>query len=209
MNYLIYIVKVVTVISYLVPCVYLYYFKSFIQNKKSISLFLFQGALFVITDLVLTIIHKDEYSMFVFYFADIIRFFSILYFYQRTVYASKINVYIMFFGISIFLFENFNQFYIGGNNELFTVFSNISIALTSIYYLYKLNAQKQAGVASSLYILGIFFFVSCSSLIISIYESEIRTTPSYLALFIIIFYNLMELIQNLGITFLLWRLRRS
>lgn len=209
MNCLIYIVKIVTVISYLVPSVYLFYFKAFIQNKKSIALFLFQGSLFVITDLVLTFIHKDEYSMFVFYFADIIRFFSIIYFYQRTIYKSKINFYMMFLGICIFLFENFNQFALHGNDEVFTVFSNISIAGASIYYFYKLNAQKKSEVLSSLYILGFFFFVSSSSLLISVYESEIRTTPSYLALFIIIFYNLMELIQNSGITLLLWRLKRS
>jgi hypothetical protein len=43
----------------------------------------------------------------------------------------------------------------------------------------------------------------------SIYESEIRTSPSYLALFAIVFYNVMEFIQNIGITFIVERLRKS
>ena len=209
MNFLIYFIKILTVLSYLVPIWYVFAVKGFLQSNKSIFIFLFQGLLFVSADLVLTFLHQDEYSMFVFYFADVIRFISILYFYHRTIYPSKINGALMLLGIAVFSVEKLSQWDLHSNDWVFTVFSNSTLALTSMYYLYRLNADIQRSTFTSFLVLGLFFFISSSSLIISIYESEIRTTPSYLAIFAIVFYNVMEFIQNIGITFIVERLKKS
>lgn len=55
----------------------------------------------------------------------------------------------------------------------------------------------------------IFFISSVSSIILAIYEEDLRTSSMIAAFIVIVTNNLITIFQNLGITYSLWKLKEA
>lgn len=111
--------------------------------------------------------------------------------------------------ISVFLYESV---FLDGwlnNNELFYVISTLFISVISFIRLY----QNLTRISDNNYffniIHGTFFICSISSIILGIYENEIRDGDVITAFFLIFLNNFITIVQNIGINLALWKLKEA
>jgi hypothetical protein len=127
---------------------------------------------------------------------------------EKTV--KHLRYYPVLISLIIFLFETIICNGWLKNNEIQTVYVNIFTSVISVIILVNyLKANDDKIVIYKFLIFGSFLFVSASSLILSLYESEIRQSPSMMAFFMIVIYNSVEIVQNLSIAFSLWKLKEA
>ena len=146
----------------------------------------------------------------VFHLTLLIRFYLIQIVLNQIVQLTKLNYFFGTIAFIVFYFESIISYNWMKNNEILTVFVNLSLAVISIVSLFKIfQSIKSTLFNYSITVISSFLVISCSSLILSIYESDLRTSQSYAAFFLILFYNLIEISQNFAITYSLWKLKEA
>jgi hypothetical protein len=146
----------------------------------------------------------------VFHLTLLIRFYLIQIVLNQIVQLTKLNYFFGTIAFIVFYFESIVSNNWMKNNEILTVFVNLSLAVISIVSLFKIfQSIKSALFNYSITVISSFLVISSSSLILSIYESDLRSSQSYAAFFLILFYNLIEISQNFAITYSLWKLREA
>lgn len=146
----------------------------------------------------------------VFHLTLLIRFYLIQIVLNQIVQLTKLNYFFGTIAFIVFYFESIISNNWMKNNEILTVFVNLSLAVISIVSLFKIfQSIKSTLFNYSITVISSFLVISCSSLILSIYESDLRTSQSYAAFFLILFYNLIEISQNFAITYSLWKLKEA
>lgn len=147
----------------------------------------------------------------VFHIWMFVRFILLLEFFKRDKLLEGQIKYIYFLGTLVFIYESLICKLWLQNNELFTIFSNVFISYFSLRLILKCFSRVVFSTQDNFkLILYIIFFVSNSSaLILSIYETEIRQETSGYAFFLVLFYCLLDIIQNFGITYSLWKLKEA
>jgi hypothetical protein len=140
-----------------------------------------------------------------------VRFILLLEFFKRDKLLEGQIKFIYFLGTLVFIYESLICKLWLQNNELFTIFSNVFISYFSLRLILKCFSRVVFSTQDNFkLILYIIFFVSNSSaLILSIYETEIRQETSGYAFFLVLFYCLLDIIQNFGITYSLWKLKEA
>jgi len=194
--------------SYLVPIVIFYKNRIELNEYKSLITFLF-------ISLFLSLVERLVYLQFesaisIFHLSIPIRFFYMnrIFLLEKTV--KHLRYYPVLISLIIFLFETIICNGWLKNNEIQTVYVNIFTSVISVIILVNyLKANDDKIVIYKFLIFGSFLFVSASSLILSLYESEIRQSPSMMAFFMIVIYNSVEIVQNLSIAFSLWKLKEA
>jgi hypothetical protein len=130
----------------------------------------------------------------VFHLTLLIRFYLIQIVLNQIVQLTKLNYFFGTIAFIVFYFESIISYNWMKNNEILTVFVNLSLAVISIVSLFKIfQSIKSTLFNYSITVISSFLVISCSSLILSIYESDLRTSQSYAAFFLILFYNLIEI----------------
>jgi hypothetical protein len=146
----------------------------------------------------------------VFHLTLLIRFYLIQIVLNQIVQLTKLNYFFGTIAFIVFYFESIISNNWMKNNEILTVFVNLSLAVISIVSLFKIfQSIKSTLFNYSITVISSFLVISCSSLILSIYESDLRSSQSYAAFFLILFYNLIEISQNFAITYSLWKLKEA
>jgi hypothetical protein len=146
----------------------------------------------------------------VFHLTLLIRFYLIQIVLNQIVQLTKLNYFFGTIAFIVFYFESIISDNWMKNNEILTVFVNLSLAVISIVSLFKIfQSIKSTLFNYSITVISSFLVISCSSLILSIYESDLRSSQSYAAFFLILFYNLIEISQNFAITYSLWKLKEA
>ena len=116
---------------------------------------------------------------------------------------------IAFIPIVVFIYESI---YLNGwfhYDELFYVISTVFIAVISLIKFYKnLNVNTEIKNFSNI-ILVTFFVCSVSSIILGIYEKELRRGDVITAFTLIFLNNFITIVQNLGINIALWKLKKT
>ena len=144
----------------------------------------------------------------VFHLFLLIRFYLVIILFNSLIKSPRLSIFISLLALCIFVAESNQMHSWFENNEMLTVFTNISLIILSFLNLNKLLREERNSLFHlSFVVFGSFLFISSSSLILSIYESDIRSEPSLAAFFLVLYYNIIELIQNLVITNSLWKLK--
>jgi hypothetical protein len=200
------IIILITNLSYFVPWVF---FKKLENNSKintTILFLLFQSSIFGFLGIIWFLMSWSD--IYLYQFASISRFLALVFILDNFIkhkYVTNIIALIatIIFTIECILIHGENQ-----NNEVFTIFSNLILSGFTLSILFNKNQKSKIDLFSK-NLSGVIFIVCASSLILGLYETELRSTKSIAAAFIIVYYNIVEIFQNLGITYSLWKLREA
>lgn len=194
--------------SYLVPIVIFYKNRIELNEFKSLNTFLFISLILSLVERLVCL--QFESAISIFHLSIPIRFFYMYRIFLLEKSIKRLRYYPALISLIIFLFETIICNGWLKNNEIQTVYVNICTAVISgIILMNHLKTNDQKEVLYKFLIYGSFLFVSASSLILSLYESEIRQSPSMMAFFMIVIYNSVEIVQNLSIAFSLWKLKEA
>ncbi len=194
--------------SYLVPIVIFYKNRIELNEFKSLNTFLFISLILSLVERLVCL--QFESAISIFHLSIPIRFFYMYRIFLLEKSIKRLRYYPALISLIIFLFETIICNGWLKNNEIQTVYVNICTAVISVIILMNhLKTNDQKEVLYKFLIYGSFLFVSASSLILSLYESEIRQSPSMMAFFMIVIYNSVEIVQNLSIAFSLWKLKEA
>lgn len=200
----------IKIISHIAPLIFL------IQKKKLLAqefpllfLLVFLSLLSQILGLCFFWWHINVFP--VFHIWMFIRFILLLQFFKQDKFLTgQINgIYVL--GILVFIYESLICNLWLENNELFTIFSNVVISYISLRLILKFFNRQFFSVKNAFksFLHIIFFITNSSALILSVYESDIRQETSSYAFFLVVFYCLIDIFQNLGITYSLWKLKEA
>jgi hypothetical protein len=92
---------------------------------------------------------------------------------------------------------------------IFYVYSLFVISLASVSRLYKIYKGNQSLNSFEFYFSTTFFIYSVSSMLIGIYDVELRNKSEITAFILLVLNNLLTIFQNLGITYSLWKLKEA
>jgi len=195
-------------VSFTFPFVIYKLFK--LNEKRIIPLFVFLFISFILSLMEIYAADKMGSAVPVYHISTVIRYLTILFvFYQIT----KHKIVVITFSLFALLIFGYESIYLDGwfnNNEILTVFSNLSITIYSGYCLYKVLIQGKIKLeAYSINLLGLFLIYSGSSTILSFFETEILLKPTFEAFFLIAYYNLLEISLNLGFGYSVWKLKEA
>lgn len=194
--------------SYLVPIVIFYKNRIELNEFKSLNTFLFISLILSLVERLVCL--QFESAISIFHLSIPIRFFYMYRIFLLEKSIKRLRYYPVLISLIIFLFETIICNGWLKNNEIQTVYVNICTAVISgIILMNHLKTNDQKEVLYKFLIYGSFLFVSASSLILSLYETEIRQSPSMMAFFMIVIYNSVEIVQNLSIAFSLWKLKEA
>jgi hypothetical protein len=90
-------------------------------------------------------------------------------------------------------------------------FTYCNIIYNSIlFYLLKLNFENKRVIKyNETFLFALLFITISSKLILGIFEHEIRSQISLFSFFLVIAFNLITIIQNLGFYYSLWKLKEA
>ena len=146
----------------------------------------------------------------VFHLTLFAEFLLILFLFDKILRIKSFSIPIMILGLICFVYESIilNNWF--ENNEIFTVYFNLSIGILSLKYLFEFINSKFNPNKKLLSFLFGFLFVKCaSSLILSLFESDIRFEPNALAVLLLYFYNAFEILQGLLVSRIIWKLKEA
>ncbi len=200
------IIILVTNLIYFIPW---FFFKKIENNtklKNSILILLFQSSIFAFLGIFWFLMSWND--IYLYQFASISRFLAIVFIFDNFIKQKRITKIIAFIAIFIFTIECFLIQGKNQNNEVFTIYSSLFLSILSLSILLKKKHKSNIDLFSNNFS-GIIFIVCASTLVLSLYETELRSTKSLAAVFIIVYYNIVEIFQNLGITYSLWKLKEA
>jgi hypothetical protein len=94
-------------------------------------------------------------------------------------------------------------------NEVFHFLSLTILVALSYNGLRNQSEQIDFQEKFANYFCVIFFISSVSSILLAIYEEDLRTSSLIAAFIVIVTNNLITIFQNLGITYSLWKLKEA
>jgi hypothetical protein len=92
---------------------------------------------------------------------------------------------------------------------VFYVYSLFVISLISAFNLIKIFNGNQSLKSFDFNFSTTFFIYSVSSMLIGIYDVELRNKSEITAFILLILNNSLTIFQNLGITYSLWKLKEA
>jgi hypothetical protein len=194
--------------SYIFPFLIYKIYK--LDEKRYQPLFVFLFASLILSLLERYSAVKIGSAIPIYHISTIIRYLTILFVFYQIVKHKIVFISLSFIALLIFGFESI---YLNGwmkNNEILTVFSNLSITTYSGYCLYKTLIEGSIKLeAYSIYLMGLFMVYSGSSTILSFFETEILLKPTFAAFFLIAYYNILEISLNIGFGYSLWKLKEA
>jgi hypothetical protein len=202
--------KILLYIKYLsnvFPVVLFIVFRQMNKSKKYLLIFLLGSLLLSISERLFGLAYGNTSA--IIHFTFFLRFILALTVLYRI---SKFRIFFytcLLLGSLLFIYETFILKLLHHNNELMTVYVNTVITIWSLTYLINSKRINDSESKYNFMISGTFLLISGSSLILSVYESDIRSSPTYAAFFLILYYNLLEILQYFGITYSLWKLREA
>lgn len=146
----------------------------------------------------------------IFHISLFAEFLLILYLFNNIQRTKIFSISILFFGLICFFYESIflNKWW--ENNEIFTVYFNLSVGILSLKYLFDFIYSTLNQNKKLLSFLFGFIFIKCaSSIILSLFESDIRMEPNDLAVFLLYFYNGFEILQGLLESRIVWKLKEA
>jgi hypothetical protein len=130
-------------------------------------------------------------------------------FYQFNIKRMWI-LFLTVLGISLFLYESVYQQGWFENNERMTVYCNVCIIIVSVYYfVYYLKNPELPYYPFVIPFTAVLFFADASSIIISLYESELRTEISWKLVFAVSFLNFLEALFHFILAYAVWKLDKA
>lgn len=204
MQYLVYLVYVIATISFLSPF-YLINRTEITKQIKILKCFLIFGFIGNTVLLVYPWFFENP-SLFV-HIYDLTQYIILIFLLKNI--GSKQFFLVAFLPIIVFIYEivYFNGWF--NYDELFYVTSTTVIALISLIKFYN-NLKFNAEIKNFPNIILVTFFVcSVSSIILGIYEKEIRQGDVITAFTLIFLNNFITIVQNLGINLALWKLKKT
>jgi hypothetical protein len=117
--------------------------------------------------------------------------------------------FLIVFSILLFVFESLILNYLHTTNEGFHLFSLAVIIAITFKGLKNQSEQNEIQNKFTYSFCITFFIYSVSSIILAIYEKDLRTSSLIAAFIVILINNLLTIFQNLGITYSLWKLKEA
>lgn len=114
----------------------------------------------------------------------------------------------LFFAASIFIFESIYYSGLFQNNELFTIYFNLSISCISAFVIFKKSKVSNKFLGSAYFFTASIFFITASSrILLSILETQFRLANNSSTFFITVVYNGLDIMQNImfSILILKWK----
>ena len=178
-----------------------------IPYGKAFVIFVIQSILAVIAARVSSRYLNTSYPIFhIFMF---IEYLSIGYLFSQILSLKKVVFTFSLVAIIIFSIESIylNRWF--ENNNFFNIYFNVTIAIMSLLHFIKLlNRKEQKSKKYLAFLFGIFFIHCSSSVVLSNYETHIRSNTNWTMYFLFSSYNTLQIIQNLIITWVLWNLKK-
>ncbi len=195
-------------VSFTFPFVIYKLFK--LNEKRILPLFVFLFISFILSLMEIYAADKMGSAVPIYHISTIIRYLTILFVFYQIIKHKIVAITFSFLALLIFGYESIYQDGWFHNNEILTVFSNLSITSYASYCLYKVLIQGSIKLeAYSINLLGLFLIYSGSSTILSFFETEILLKPTFEAFFLIAYYNFLEISLNLGLSYIIWKLREA
>lgn len=203
-----YIVLLLTITSQLAPIICLIKRSKTTPIFEGFLIYFLHSFLFTIFGLISAYFLNTSYP--VFHVSMFLEFMILCYVLNKIIIMKKLVFLFILMSIIIFFVEsvyNNSWFY---NNEIFNLFFNASCSFLSFVYLIKLFPETNfPNKRYFLLFISIIFIQSSSLLVISVFETQIRINPSYVAFFLFLIYNFFEITQNLVNTWIVWKLKEA
>jgi hypothetical protein len=146
----------------------------------------------------------------VFHVSMFLEFLILCYMLNKILEMKKLLLPFVLTSIIIFLFESVYKNGWFNNNEIFNLFFNASCSFLSFVYLIKLfPGTNLLNKRYFLIFISVLFVQSSSLLVISIYETQIRINPNFVAFILFLTYNFFEITQNIVNTWIIWKLKKA
>ena len=113
-------------------------------------------------------------------------------------------------GIALFLCESVYQQGWFENNERMTLYLNTCFTVVSVYYfVYYLRNPELPYYPFVIPFTAALFFTNASSIIISLYETELRTRPNWGLAIVLAFLNFLETLFHFALAYAVWKLDKA
>lgn len=203
------VVLIVTCLSSLIQ--FFVFAKNRITTKLYIPflVYILQSIAFTFSEIISIFKFNSSYPFY--HFSMIIELMTLMWLLDRIIRYRRISISILIISISIFGYETIYRHKIFENNEIFNVAFNFIISFISVIYLLKLlnpNSKINNNKYLALF-LSFIFIQSTSSLVLSVYETQIRSSISFVSDFMFIVYNVLEIAQSVSTAYVIWKLREA
>lgn len=140
---------------------------------------------------------------------NFLSFILLMLFFKRNGLNQKVTFGTLFIGTLVFSIEVSSVRRWFDPSFIFYVYSLFVISLASASRLYKIYKGNQSLNSFEFYFSTTFFIYSVSSMLIGIYDVELRNKSEITAFILLLLNNLFTIFQNLGITYSLWKLKEA
>lgn len=204
----IYFFLITKYLSYVVPLIVIWRKKIRGKIISLLSLFLLTSLIFSLTGRIFAI--EKGSAVPIYHVAIFIRYIFFLLILNDIRNKPRLFWICLSLASCLFYFESIYQNGWWVNNELMTNFSNVSLTAIAIPYLYMITNQINTEFSKfKFYLISSILVYNGSFLILSLFETCIAQKQSFADFFLIVYYNFIEIVLNLGITYSLWKLREA
>ncbi len=203
---IVFIVFILAGISYSLPLI----LTSKLKSENSATAFIFRFSIIGLIGYILFFVSSITMlnSNFVANIITLLQFFVFLQFAHRLGVSKQL---LGVFGVISILIT----LYSASQNDINKIddvnFTYCNIIYNSIlFYLLKLNFENKRVIKyNETFLFALLFITISSKLILGIFEHEIRSQISLFSFFLVIAFNLITIIQNLGFYYSLWKLKEA
>jgi hypothetical protein len=140
---------------------------------------------------------------------NFLSFILLMFLFKRNGLHQNVTFGTLFIGTFLFSIEVSSVRRWFDPSFIFYVYSLFVISLASVSKLYKIYKGNQSLNSFEFYFSTTFFIYSVSSMLIGIYDVELRNKSEITAFILLVLNNLLTIFQNLGITYSLWKLKEA
>jgi hypothetical protein len=199
------IIFLTALVSFFAPISQLYTRKRF--QFKLLFAYLFLGLLVHI--LMLSIYYLLGNANPITHVYNFSSFILLMFLFEKNGLNKKVTFCALLFGFLLFAFEVSSVKRWLDPSFIFYVYSLFVISLASASILFKIIKRTQGLNSFEFYFSTTFFIYSVSSMILGIYDVELRNKSEITAFILLLLNNLLTIFQNLGIAYSLWKLKEA